>query len=83
MSGKRAAVDTALIGTRLGGRSVLLVVGGFGRRDGLLDIGGQRKAPCSSRFQNSTRPVVSGLISPRRKCLDGSGGAATALVFFA
>lgn len=38
MGGKRTAIGPALVGAYLGGRRVLLVVGGFGRRDGLLDI---------------------------------------------
>ena len=38
MSRKRAAIGAASGGARLGCRLVPLVVGGFARRDGLLDI---------------------------------------------
>ena len=38
MSRQRAAVRTALLGPRRGSRLVLLVGGGFARRDGLLDV---------------------------------------------
>jgi hypothetical protein len=38
MGGKRTAIDTALVGTCARGRRVSLVVGGFGGRNGLLDI---------------------------------------------
>jgi hypothetical protein len=38
MSRQRAAVRAALLDPRRGGRLVLLVVGGFVGRDGLLDV---------------------------------------------
>ena len=38
MFGQRAATGAALVGARFCGGLVLLVVSGFARRDGLLDI---------------------------------------------
>jgi hypothetical protein len=38
MGGKRAAIDAALFGARLRSHRVLLVIGGFVRGNGLLDI---------------------------------------------
>jgi hypothetical protein len=38
MGGKRATVAAALLGARAPPYRVLFVLGGFGRRDGLLDI---------------------------------------------